>query len=206
MQKKALVRFFILISAACLLAVGCAEQPDVPLGVSSDAEPSAVSEQSAFEQISLPDASSAQESTAQEISLPSPSSFELFGKLLFCPDGEWEQADECTYVSPDGTQTLRAEVLTLPDPKGITAELLVADALATLPDALAQTDAELVTLERAEITLQNQTHPAVSLVTRKEGKETYQQQVYLPDGETVLLLTVTVRGSDTRSAVWTYIQ
>ena len=208
MQKKALV---LSVFALCLWAVGCADTPDVSLDTSLQDVSSAVSEQSVTENISLPEPSlspesSLQESTAEEISLPAPTSFDILGRLHFCPEDDWEQTGDCTYASFDGTHTLRAELLTLPDPKGITAELLVADALATLPDAIAQTGAELVVLERAEITLNNQVHPAVSLVTRKDTKDIYQQQVYLLDGGTVLLLTVTTYGNDARDALWTYFQ
>ncbi len=215
MRKKI---FAALLLAALLLTVGCTE--DAEHSAESSAEHSTAevtsseNTESSSTVISLPEESSREESSLSEsdtssedvISLPSAPEFELFGKLRFCPSEGWEETEEHVFTSADGSQTVRADLLTLPDPKGITEELLVRDALQTLPDAIAQTGAETVSLESVTLTFLETERPAVSLVTEKDGKTVYQQQIYLLEGETVLLLTVTSQNEDDRETLWTYFE
>ncbi|MBQ3003695.1 MAG: hypothetical protein IJD82_08190 [Clostridia bacterium] len=211
MQKKIFAKAVLFaLLAALLLTVGCAEEQESSVTSSDDASSaeSAVSSQTV---ISLPEDSSlceesSLETSSEAIELPGAPEFVLQGGVRFCPDAGWEATDEHVYTSPDGMQSVRAEVLTLPDPKGITESLLVDDAVQTLPDALAQTGAEIVTLESAVVDFLGTQHPSVSLVTTKNGKTVYQQQFYLLDGESVLLLTLSTQTEDRRETLLAYFQ
>ncbi len=212
MQKKI---FAAALLSALLLTVGCAEDTD--LSAESSVEQSTVSvtsdisAQTSSTVISLPEETTAEESSHAEssedvISLPSSHEFVLYGKLGFCPDEGWEEIEEHVYTSADGSQTVRADLLTLPDPKGITEELLVSDALQTLPDAIVQTGAEILSLKSVVLDFLGTEHPAVSLVTKKDGKTVYQHQLYLLDGENILLLTVRAQSEDERESVLSYFE
>lgn len=209
MQKKIFAKAVLFaLLAALLLTVGCAEEQESSVTSSDDASfaESAVSSQAA---ISLPDETSSEESgdaSSEVIDLPLAPVFTLQGDLRFCPAEGWEQTDEHLYASPDGMCLVRVEVLNLPDPKGVTEFLLVSDAVQTLPDALAQTGAEIVTLEAVDVTFLGKEHPSVSLVTAKDGVCVYQQQIYLQDGGQVLLLTVTSKTKDQRELLLSYFQ
>lgn len=202
--------FAALLLASLLLTVGCAEDPETSPDTSFAVSVSESAESSRAV-ISLPEDSSlceesSLETSSEVIELPGASEFVLQGGVRFCPDAGWEATDEHVYTSPDGMQSVRAEVLTLPDPKGITESLLVDDAVQTLPDALAQTGAEIVTLECAVLDFLGTQHPSVSLVTTKNGKTVYQQQFYLLDGESVLLLTLRTQTEDRRETLLAYFQ
>lgn len=207
MRKKI---FAILLLTVLFMAVGCAEDaetsPDTSFAVSVFE-----SAESSRAVISLPEESSFYEessldTSSEAIELPSAPEFVLQGGIRFCPDAGWQATDEHVYTSPDGLQSVRAEVLALPDPKGITESLLVEDAVQTLPDAVAQTGAEIVTLECAVLDFLGAQHPSVSLVTTKNGKTVYQQQIYLLDGENVLLLTLSTQTEDRRDTLLAYFQ
>ena len=211
MQKKIFAKAVLFaLLASLLLIVGCAEEQESSVTSSDDAS-CAESAESSRAVISLPEDSSlceesSLETSSEAIELPGAPEFVLQGGVRFCPDAGWEATDEHVYISPDGMQSVRAEVLTLPDPKGITESRLVVDAVQTLPDAFSQTGAEIVTLEAVEVTFLGKEHPSVSLVTAKDGVCVYQQQIYLQDGGQVLLLTVTSKTKDQRELLLSYFQ
>ena len=211
MQKKIFAKAVLFaLLAALLLTVGCAEDtetsPDTSFSVSVSE-----SAESSRAVISLPEESSLCEessldTSSEVIELPSAPEFVLQGGIRFCPDAGWQETDERVYTSPDGMQSVRADVLILPDPKGVTESLLVDDAVQTLPDAIAQAGAEIVTLESAVLDFLGTQHPSVSLVTTKNGTTVYQQQIYLLDGENVLLLTLSTQTEDRRNILLSYFQ
>lgn len=205
--------FAALLLASLLLTVGCTEEGETSFATSSTSFAASVAEsaESSRAVISLPEESSlceesSHDTSSEVIELPSAPEFVLQGGIRFCPDAGWQETDEHVYTSPDGLQSVRAGVLVLPDPKGITESLLVDDAVQTLPDAIAQAGAEIVTLESAVLDFLGTQHPSVSLVTTKNGKTVYQQQIYLLDSENVLLLTLTSQTEDKRVILLSYFQ
>lgn len=217
--------FSILLFAALLLTVGCAEDTatessragtgsDESNGsvcgetssVSSEACIEVTSSEANFEISSEISSETDSETSSESIELPPAPEFTLQDGLRFCPGEGWQETREHVYTSADGVRSVRADFLTLPDPQGITEVLLVNDALQTLPDAIAQTGAEIVTLESVTLDFLGTEHPAVSLVTSKDGKTVWQHQIYLLDGENILLLTACSQNEDTRETLWSYFK
>lgn len=205
-----MIKRFLLpaLLAVLLFAAGCTQGDDTISGTSASSETPSVGVLS--ESASSAEPVSTQESSAEEISLIPVGVYELSQGILFHLPTDWtaeESSSETELLnasSPDGLCMVSAYLTALPNPVGMTEAILVGDAVATLPDGLAASGAEIVSLEAVPLSFLETEHLSVSLVTVKDGQTVCQQQLYLIEGDKVLLLTVTSRTKDVREELWSY--
>lgn len=193
-----------LMLAVLLLSVGCAESTET------------VSSEGTFDDISSQDETSADRSSmdgsSEEISLIPPETYELPSGIVYRLAEGWAVSEQdldeelLNASSADGQCSVTAYLTALPNTVGITESLLVNDAVQTLPESLAASGAEVVAIEAETLFFAGAEHPVLSLVTAKDGETVYQQQLYLLDGDKVLLLTVTAHEEDRRAELWSYFE